>query len=146
MVAIRSAALAAHRDLCLDRARGGYDLGMSAPTLNWSTATVKGSKLTVGVDGEIPSGWKSSFDTTARLLGSGSGWGKVTLSKKKQTVSVGEVTEGSEERLRHYLESVVEQANTAHPSPEPEQDEEDEETGESGPDGRMTERFRAFAE
>ena len=41
---------------------------MSDVKLNWSTAKVEDSKLTVDLDGELPSGWKDSFDAVARLL------------------------------------------------------------------------------
>lgn len=132
---------------------------MSEAKLNWNTAKVDDSKLTVDLDGEIPSGWKDSFDTVARLLAGSSDWGEVSL-KKKKTVCVSGVSEGSEERLRHFLESVVEQANADHRPDEPareepdeagDEDEEEDEDGsdasdESSPDAEMSERFRSFAD
>jgi hypothetical protein len=122
---------------------------MSQASLNWATANVKNAKLTVELEGEMPSGWKSGFETTARLLGGAGGWGDVSLSKKRKTVSVSDVTEGSEERLRHYLESVVEQANATHPSEEPEGEnasEDTEDEGDDGADAQMSDRFRSFAD
>ena len=129
---------------------------MSEAKLNWSTAKVEESRLEVDVDGEVPSGWKDSFDTVARLLGASTDWGEVSLKKKR--VSVSDVSPGSEEKLRHFLESVVEQANADHrpDDQEREQREEDEEEDaqerdeeakdDSGPDAEMSERFRSFAE
>ena len=44
---------------------------MAEVTLNWATAEVEEGKLTVDLDGEIPKGWRDSFETTVRLLGHG---------------------------------------------------------------------------
>ncbi len=117
--------------------------------LNWATAEVENGKLTVELEGEIAKGWRDNFETTVRLLGH-SGWGKVRI--KKQTVRVSEVAPGSEEKLRHHVESVVEQANAEHPDPEADGADEDGERERSeqpdadGPDSHMAERFRSFAE
>lgn len=130
---------------------------MSDVKLNWSTAKVEDSKLTVDLDGELPAGWNESFDAVARLLASSADWGEVKL-KGKKSVRVSEVPEGSEERLRHFLESVVEQANADHRPEESERDkadgsdEDDQDKGgdddrdEPGPDAEMSERFRSFAD
>jgi hypothetical protein len=118
----------------------------SEPQLNWATADVKDGKLTVSLDGKQPSGWEDIFEKTVRLLGSRD-WDGVKI--KKQTVEVQRVAPGTEDKLRHYLESVVEQANAAH---RPDEDEkarerqESERSQESGPDAEMTERFRSFGE
>jgi len=125
---------------------------MSDVTLNWSTAKVEDSKLTVDLDGELPSGWKDSFDAVARLLASSAEWGEVSL-KGKKSVRVADVSEGSEERLRHFLESVVAQANADHTPDDSDEDAEDEED-EGGDDDRdaasaddeMSERFRSFSD
>ena len=114
--------------------------------LNWASATVRGSELVVDLDGELPSGWKKSFKTTARLLGHGD-WGAVTI--KKQSVHVADVTAGTEEKLRHYLESVVDQANAALASAASESGGAESDAvpdPSAGPDARMTEQFRSFAE
>jgi hypothetical protein len=121
---------------------------MSEPRLDWNTAKVADSKLQVDVDGELSSEWKQSFETTAQLLRGGE-WGTVAL--KKQTVVVEEVPPGSEDKLRHHLESIVEQANA---SGEEEQDGSSDEDGEQdadrsdsdGADAEMTNAFRSFAE
>jgi hypothetical protein len=127
---------------------------MSDVTLNWSTAKVEDSKLTVDLDGELPSGWKDSFDAVARLLASSAEWGEVSL-KGKKSVRVADVSDGSEERLRHFLESVVAQANADHTPDEPDRDEDAEDEEDEGgdddrdaasPDDEMSERFRSFSD
>jgi len=127
---------------------------MSDVTLNWSTAKVEDSKLTVDLDGELPSGWKDSFDAVARLLASSAEWGEVSL-KGKKSVRVADVSEGSEERLRHFLESVVAQANADHTPDDSDRDEDaeddedeggDDERDAAGPDDEMSQRFRSFSD
>jgi hypothetical protein len=126
---------------------------MSEPKLDWSTAEVRDAQLTVALEGEAPRGWKDTFEATARLLG-GSGWDDVQL--KKHNVRVSGVSPGSEDKLRHFLESVVQQANADHhlgeeQSREGESSDEDTERSddaskesEESPDAEMTERFRSF--
>ena len=126
---------------------------MSDVKLNWTTAKVDDSKLTVDLDGDLPSGWKDSFDAVARLLANSAEWGEVSL-KGKKSVRVADVSEGSEERLRHFLESVVAQANADHRREEPEDDDDGDEDDEGGDDGRddagpdaeMSDRFRSFGD
>jgi hypothetical protein len=132
---------------------------MSDVKLNWSTAKVEDSKLTVDLDGELPSGWKESFDAVARLLAGSAEWGEVKL-KGNKSVRVSDVPEGSEERVRHFLESVVEQSNADHQPEESgrddadEDEDEDEDEAEAGDedkderesDAEMSERFRSFAD
>jgi hypothetical protein len=121
---------------------------MSEPSLDWGTAAVADGELAVSIDGELPSGWKRAFEATAKLLDHGE-WQTVKL--KKQGLRVGGVSPGDEDKLRHFLESVMQQANADCRSEADEPDEEErtegEETGEgaSGTDSDMTERFRSFA-
>jgi hypothetical protein len=117
---------------------------MADVELNWATATVKDGRLTVEVEGEIAPGWKQGFERTVTLLPGGD-WGEIQV--KKQRVRVSGVTPGVEEKLRHHLESVVEQANADVRPPEPDGDERDgeEEGGLRGLDAEMTESFRSFA-
>ena len=98
----------------------------------------------MGLRGELPAGWKDSFERTVALVGGGD-WGKVKL--KKDRVRVREVTPGSEDRVQHFLESVVLQANAGHEEPEPEarEDHDADEDEDDGLDGEMTKRFRSFA-
>ena len=83
---------------------------MSGVTLDWSSAEVSDGTLEVSLQGEPFAGWEDGFDRTVALLPGGE-WGKVRL--KKNRIRVHHVREGCEERLRHFLESVVLQANTA---------------------------------
>jgi hypothetical protein len=119
------------------------------PSLDWSTATVKRGVLTVELSGERPRGWNKTFTTTAKLLGGGD-WDAVELKKGK--VRVSGVTPGVEERLRHFLESVVQQADANH---RPEDDDPDEgsddakdggqpDSGQDDTDAETTARFQAF--
>ncbi len=120
---------------------------MSVVRLNWAAAEVVDGKLAVDLVGEVPSGWKRSFEETVRLLGGGD-WGEIRC--KKRTLRVKSVLPGDEEKLRHFLESAVEQANAMHlpddaPHPDAGQVPEDSEQ-EDGPDALMTSRFRSFAD
>ena len=119
---------------------------MPEVTLDWSAAEVKKAKLTVPLEGDVPKGWKKSFEATVLLLGRGD-WGEIQL--KRDSVQVRDVEAGSEEKLRHHLESVVAQANADHEPEESEEeapDADDSETtdDDDGPDAEMTQRFRSF--
>jgi hypothetical protein len=128
---------------------------MPAVKLKWSSAQVEDARLTVELEGDPPKGWKQSFETTAKLLDNGS-WGEVKL--KKGTVRVDDLGEADPEKLRHYLESVVEQANatTGAEAEDEDEDEDDEsearddedesQSRDDGGDSEMTERFRSFGE
>ena len=111
--------------------------------LNWSTAQVRNGKLAVELEGEIDKVWKKSFKRTVKLLGDGD-WREVEL--KKGAVRVAGVTPGGEEKLRHYLEGVVEQANASQAPPQETGEEAKTDLAEKGPDAEMTRHFRAFAE
>ncbi len=119
---------------------------MSSVKLGWASAQVRDATLTVALDGELPKDWKQSFERTVRLLGDGE-WGEIRL--KKGAVTVGDVAPGSEDKLRHHLESIVAQANAAHEHREDDRADETPERNEpdrDGPDAKMTAAFRAFAE
>ena len=49
---------------------------MAEVTLTWSAAEVANARLTVPLEGDIPKGWKRSFEATVRLLGGGE-WGAI---------------------------------------------------------------------
>ncbi|MBV8218917.1 MAG: hypothetical protein JO325_10665 [Solirubrobacterales bacterium] len=121
---------------------------MSETTLDWSAAEVKNAKLTVPLDGDIPKGWKKSFEATVLMLGGGD-WGEIQI--KRDRVQVSDVEPGSEEKLRHHLESVVVQANADHEAEESEEkapdageSEPEADDDDGGPDAEMTRRFRSF--
>ena len=118
--------------------------------LDWSTAEVSDGKLTVSLDERPTDEWAASFERTAQLLDRGT-WPDIKL--KKREIIVKEIEAGSEERLRFFLESVIQEANAEHTSDEDEEQRgasgEDEEAGEEAendPDREMTERFRGFAD
>lgn len=120
---------------------------MAQPRLDWNSAKVEKYRLTVELEGELASDWKKTFARTLKLLDTGN-WGEVEL--KKKTVCVAEVPPGTEEKLRHFLESAVEQANADQRSDDSEGDEQREEDREAadeerGEDAEMTGRFRSFA-
>jgi hypothetical protein len=119
--------------------------------LDWSTAEVQSGTLTVSLDGKPSDQWEASFERTAHLLDRGT-WPEIKLGKRK--IEVKGVEEGSEERLRFFLESVVQEANAEQGEDEeeskrdgePESAEETSETEqETNPDREMTDRFRSFA-
>jgi hypothetical protein len=134
----------------------------SEPALDWSSASVSDGKLVVTLDGELPSGWKDSFESVVTLLDRGSLEIKL---KKDGKLAVAGVAEGEEEKVRHLLEGAVQQAN-ADTAPDDEEedgsDSEDEadDADEDGDgdsnadddseskdtDAEMTERFRSFAD
>lgn len=120
---------------------------MSEPKIDWSTAEVSDGKLVVAVEGELPKGYGRSFKATAHLLGHGE-WADAKLKKGVVRVAV---SSGDEEKLRHFLESVVQQANADHQLTDDDDDEHDEDEAAeeellAGPDAEMTERFRAFSD
>lgn len=126
-------------------------MGRDVLSLDWSSAEVHDGKLVVALDSKPPKEWKDAFARTTRLLNRGT-WDEVTL--KKGRVSLASIVPGEEERARHFLESVVLEANSAIESPEQddegsgeaadraEQDDEDEDPQ----DREMTEHVRSFAE
>jgi hypothetical protein len=118
---------------------------MPEASVNWSTARVEDGDLAVRLEGDIKKGWKQAFKTTVRLLGPGD-WGEVTL--KKGTIHVADVVPGGEDKLRHYLESVVEQANVSRSRSDGQSrsDQPDDTAAGNESDVHMTEQFRSFAE
>jgi hypothetical protein len=129
---------------------------MSEPTLDWGSAAVADGELVVGIDGELPKGWKASFEATAQLLSHG-GWKPAKV--KKGSVHVGGVSPGDEDRLRHFLESAIQQANADsleqdddadddaddEDAADPESESETSSESEPDPDAEMTARFRSFS-
>jgi hypothetical protein len=77
--------------------------------------------------------------------GASGGWGEITLHKK--TIKVDDVQEGSEEDLRHLLESVLLQVNSDfEPSPDHRRESSvDEDDPRTEKDRSMADAFRDFA-
>jgi hypothetical protein len=108
--------------------------------LDWSSASVDDSRLTVPVIGDVPTGWtKRVRRVVERLDRSGSSWGAVRVTKTH--VRVDAVAPGTENDLHHFLESVVLQANTDLL----EEDDDAGDDGRSDEDQQMTDAFRALA-
>jgi hypothetical protein len=120
-----------------------------APEIDWSTSSVEAGALSVKLNGELPRGWNGRFKAVARLLDQAGGrWASVRLTRAVVTV-VG-VRDGSEEDLRHFLESVVLQVNAdlgLDGSSPGEAGEEISQAHRRGTaDRAMAARFRAFAD
>ena len=109
--------------------------------IDWSEASVDDGRLTVPFAGKPPKAWTDRVERVVESLRrTGSGWGEIEVGRKKLRVDA--VSPGSEGELRHFLESVVLQANTDVPA----EDEESDGEERSEVDQQMTETFRAFAE
>jgi rhodanese-related sulfurtransferase len=108
--------------------------------LDWAAAEVHDHELSVPLSGEPAKGFKQAFRHTVRLLGAHAEWGEVEIHRG--AVQVADVRSGSEETLRHHLESIVTQVNATL-----RQDAEETAGAQApqGPDAEMTERFRSFA-
>lgn len=121
----------------------------TAIQLDWSTAEVKDARLSVGFSEPAPKPWREVFASTAALLGNGA-W--ELSGVKPRSVLLAPVHIGEEERIRHFLESAVLEANASLVGEdalfEPEPDEAGERTDggepETSPDQELTARFRNF--
>lgn len=119
--------------------------------LDWSSAEVHDGKLVIALEGKLQKGWKDAFERASRLLNHGK-WDDVTL--KKGRVAVHPIAPGEEDRLRHFLESVVLQANSTIETTEEGDGDRGEDTASgketearaAPEDQEMTERLRAFGE
>ncbi len=116
---------------------------MSEIKLNWSSARVKDGELKVDLEGKPGSEWKRSFDDTVRLLGGGD-WGRLRV--KQGAVQIEAIVPGEEDKVRFFLESVVEQANASQHAHESEESSETDRDGATGVDAEMAERFRSFSD
>lgn len=118
---------------------------MKALQLDWSTAEVSDGKLTVGFSDRTPKKWREAFSKAVALL-SHDTWEVSEL--KQQSVRLGPIRLGEEERVRHFLESAVLEANAALVSEEELfADDHDDDEEDAGPtaDEELTAHFRAFA-
>jgi hypothetical protein len=115
--------------------------------IDWGSSEVDEGALTVELTGRIGKGWARAFQSVLVLLEPGQDqWGEVTLTKRR--IHVAAIRRGSEPELRHFLESVVLQANSAFDpdalSHEPEGRESSD--GQALADREMTMTFRSFAD
>jgi uncharacterized protein YjiS (DUF1127 family) len=112
--------------------------------IDWGSADVQGGSLTVALTGRSSKAWRTRFEAVHALLEhSERDWGEVGLTR--EAIEVEAVREGSEEALRHFLESLVLQVNAEL---EPDDVGEDALTGadpQMASDRRMAATFRGFA-
>jgi hypothetical protein len=119
-------------------------------SIDWASAEVEDSTLTVGLDGDAPADLRKRFAAIASLIDLKSGaWGAIKV--RKRSITVRDVQDGAEDDLRHVLESVVLQLNSdLGQGPDGSADGEDGESSDEPPgasaDRRMGERFRAFGQ
>lgn len=114
--------------------------------LDWASAQMKDGMLTVELAGKGSKAWKARFENVLALLETPHAtWGKVHLHKS--AVEVASVQQGAESELRHFLESVVLQANSDAQPETPEDDVETDDAGEQpNIDEQMTAMFKTFAQ
>ena len=134
---------------------------MTLLQVDWASAEVSEGELTVGFTDKAPRRWRDAFQRTAVLLGDDS-WD--LHNARSGQVRVSPIHPGEEERVRHFLESLVLEANAAafgeaqafgegeeDGAPDEEdgapvdEEEEGEPPEERFPDEQMTTRFRDFA-
>jgi hypothetical protein len=109
---------------------------MATIEIDWSTAQVSDAELVVALAPNPPSEWRARANGAIALLERpGQSWKSIKV--KKDRIVVSGVGEGREDDVRHFLESIVLQANAG----------EREETGEhvDEADERMTSAFQSFA-
>lgn len=112
--------------------------------IDWGSAEVKGGTLAVQLTGSSSASWRNGCQRALVLLGSPHGrWGEVTV--KKKSIRVNDVELGAEAELRHFLESVVVEANAALPQPARDGDGETPIDPQIEVDREMTATFRTFA-
>jgi hypothetical protein len=113
--------------------------------IQWASAKVEDATLTVELTGSAANAWKARFESVLALLDTPhSGWGEVRAAK--QAIKVADLQQGSEPELRHFLESIVLQANSDTATGAVPDESDGDEDGEPDPDEQMTRAFRAFAD
>ena len=109
-----------------------------ARTIDWSSATIKERELRVGLSGAPTKRWSEHFRGVLALIGRHpDGWGAVRLSSR--AIIVADVEPGAERDLRHFLESVVLEANADA------QPDDAAQRGDASEDDDMAATFRSFA-
>ena len=109
---------------------------MAKTEIDWSTAQVSDAELVVALAPSPPPDWRARAKGAIALLErSGQPWEAIKV--KKDRIVVSGVGEGSEDDVRHFVESIVLQANAG------EGEEAEEHVDEA--DERMTSAFQSFA-
>src|ERR1700724_3230920 len=79
--------------------------------IEWGSAQIEDATLTVELTGSASKAWKARFESVLALLDTPhSSWGEVRLTKKG--IKIADLQQGRESELRHFLESIVLQANS----------------------------------
>jgi hypothetical protein len=108
---------------------------MSAVEIDWSGAEVRDAELVVALADKPSRDWRDRASGAIALLQRpGQGWDAITV--KKNRIVVSGVHEGDEGDVRHFLESIVLQANSGEGGEDSEQVED--------ADARMTAAFQSF--
>jgi hypothetical protein len=121
---------------------------MAGIQLDWSTAEVSDGELKVGFSDKAPKKWREAFARTATLL-SRDTWELNEI--RPGQVRISPIRPGEEERVKHFLESAVLEANTTIVgedelfAPEDAEETEENDAARPSPDEEMTARFKAFA-
>ncbi len=111
--------------------------------IEWGSAQIEDATLTVELTGSASKAWKTRFQSVLALLDTPhSSWGEVRITKKG--IKVADLRQGSESELRHFLESIVLQANSDM-APDTQHDDDSDEDHEPDADEQMAATFRAFA-
>jgi hypothetical protein len=113
-----------------------------AVEIDWANADVRDGTLAVALSARPSKEWAGRFKGVLALLEPGrSEWGNVSL--RSGTIRVDHVAEGDERDIRHFLESLVAQANAGEESAH---DNERELSPQEARDRRLAEGFRAFSD
>jgi hypothetical protein len=117
--------------------------------IDWATAEIQNATLSVELTGASSKVFKQRFERVLALLDTAhSHWGDVRV--KRTGIRVADVQQGAEGELRHFLESIVLEANSELTSPEESTNGAEDETSPIDEavqaDRQMTAAFRAFAD
>lgn len=111
--------------------------------IDWDGAEVKNATVVLPLSGAASKAWSERFESVLALLAQGSSrWGQVSVTKR--AVKVSELSSGSEDDLRHFLESIVAQVN-AELAPRPDEQASQPKNPQAAQDEQMAERLRAFS-
>jgi hypothetical protein len=112
-------------------------------SIDWENAQVKDGTAIVPLSGDASKAWSQRFEGVAALLArNDGGWAEIGL--KRQTITITQLRPGSEDDLRHFLESVVVQVNSEL-VPDPEQQTSEPDDPQAAQDEQMAERLRSFS-
>ena len=117
----------------------GIPWSVSATGIDWGGAVVEDATLKVGLTARPTRAWAQRFRMVLALLDRSSGeWDAISL--RADAITVTNLREGSEEKLRHMLESIVTEVQGGHVEDAGPRDQEREKL--RARDQRMTEAFR----